>query len=148
MSKVMTDTELQALHLSVRNPFRPGRITGAPRHLPPPLPARLLLALERCVEVVGAEMRVSRDSILSHVRFQHIVQARAIAMYVARRVAREIYPAGYLTQRSNSSYPTLARFFQRDHSTIVYHVGKVTRHCARSHEFAVMIEKLVIEARQ
>lgn len=75
------------------------------------------------VAVVAQEFGVTPAEIIGDARSRDIVRARQAAVYVGREV----------TQRSST---VLGRYFQRDHSTILYTIATARALTSQDDEFA------------
>jgi hypothetical protein len=81
------------------------------------------------IKMVSDYYGVPVSDILSPKRTWGVVSARAVAMYLARRVAR-------------IHYRTVAETFRRDPSTVVHDCGKLVRQLADDSDFAEQIQHL------
>ncbi len=72
-------------------------------------PAKVTLA----VELVAANYGLNPDDIYSRSRTQCVCEARQMAYWVCRQLLRPSY-----------SLPELGRWFQRDHSTLIWGIRK------------------------
>jgi chromosomal replication initiation ATPase DnaA len=85
--------------------------------------------LDLLVAQVAAALQLDVDKLKSRARQQHVAFQRQTAMYVARRL-------------SDASWPSLARAFNRDHSTLYWACQVIERRVARDGAFRRSIESL------
>jgi hypothetical protein len=91
------------------------------------LDPRVSLAL--VLSEVSLQMRVPAPVILSERRKQHVVFVRQVAMYLCRRV-------------SGVSYPKIAIFFHRDHSTVIHAENSIARRLDSEPAFARTVDRI------
>lgn len=70
--------------------------------------------VDRIVDVVARHYRVKTADLMGNRRQKHVVEPRQLAMYFAR-------------QHTALSYPELGRRFDRDHTTVLYAVDRVSQ---------------------
>ena len=73
------------------------------------------ISVDKIIAAVGAHYGVSRAAMLSPRRNKLLVQARHLAMFMAR------------TMRDDLSLPMIGRLFRRDHSSVMHAVSRVRR---------------------
>jgi chromosomal replication initiation ATPase DnaA len=87
------------------------------------------VSLSLVLSEVSLQMRVPAPLILSERRKQHVVFVRQVAMYLCRRV-------------TGVSYPKIADFFHRDHSTVIHAENSIARRLDCEPAFARTVDKL------
>lgn len=70
------------------------------------------LRMSRIIEVVSDVFKIPTEDILGTRRVAHITRPRHVAMYLARTM-------------KGATLPEIARAFRRDHTCVVYAMGKV-----------------------
>lgn len=102
----------------------------------PELVAPVILAtnkVERIKRIICRRFNVSKSGLESNSRVAKLVLPRQIGMYVARK---------YTTQ----SFPEIGRRFGgRDHTTILYAVGKIERLVASDPAIATQVQEIIAE---
>ena len=82
--------------------------------------------VKKIIHFVSREYGVSEEDIVSHRRQREPTFARQVAMYLAKK----------MTMRT---LPEIARVFDRDHTTIMYGVGKIAALIATDDELRVRV---------
>ena len=85
--------------------------------LPPPEPRQSEPGLDEIRAVVCTHLKVSRTEFQSNRHDRRIVDARAIAFWVARK-------------HTSMSFPQIGRGYGRDHTTIIASIRRVEAHLA------------------
>lgn len=124
---MMTDEEILALH-EVIAPARPARRRSAD--------APLSVVMGRIADAVARmSHQGSRNMLLSARRDKQTAFARQLAMYLCREV-------------THASFPTIGKFFGRDHSTVVHGCRIVAARIAARPEFAAKVDALALDLKQ
>ena len=92
-------------------------------------PKRILV--EDCMRETARHFGVTRKELVSNRRFLAITRPRQVAMYVAKQV-------------TGQSYPEIgARFGNRDHTTVLHAIRKVTALMADNEQFREDVETIL-----
>jgi chromosomal replication initiation ATPase DnaA len=124
---MITDDDLMRLREALRVPVREPVLRTSQRAEADLAPLRAIL------RVVGRFYCVAPMALIARPRDAHLSAARHLAMYLARR----------MTLRS---FPAIARFFRRDHSTVIYACKRIEARCAASAVFAGAVEEVAKHA--
>jgi chromosomal replication initiator protein len=96
-----------------------------------PLPKIEITAI---ISAICAAWRIRPDEIVSERRSQKIAFARQVAFYLCRELTEE-------------SFPVIARYFNRDHSTAIHGYQIIARRAAAEAPFMSLLNKLKEELR-
>jgi chromosomal replication initiator protein len=86
------------------------------------------------IGAVGRAYRIDRERMLSRTRTQHVAFARQVAMHLVRHML-------------DISYPQIADYFGRDHSTVIHADQLIAARRAGSPAFALELERIEHEIR-
>ncbi len=81
------------------------------------------------VSAVGVAFHVTPQQMVGIMRTQHIAMARQVAMYLVRELTAY-------------SFPRIAEYFGRDHSTVIHAHALVARRVANEPQFASLMARL------
>jgi hypothetical protein len=136
------ETLVDTLRATVRHPDEEiqalAKSTLAAVHRIQDIARRELLAQERktigtrlqlIVEHVACAFRMRPEILLSRAKDQRTAIARQLAVFLGRKI-------------TGASFPTMAEYFGRDHSTLIYSCQIIERRLAREHVFGLSIAKL------
>jgi chromosomal replication initiation ATPase DnaA len=98
--------------------------------LPPPEPRQSEPGLDEIRAVVFAHLKVSRTEFQSNRRDRRIVDARAIAFWIARK-------------HTSMSFPQIGRRYGRDHTTIIASTRRTDEHLAEYSADIAAVEALL-----
>lgn len=85
--------------------------------------------LDWILVAVSRELKVPVSALRSRSRAQHVTFTRQIAYYLCR-------------QLTNSSFPEIGKFFNRDHGTVIYGWRKISQRVKTDEAFKLLIRKL------
>ena len=84
------------------------------------------------LQVLSERYHIKADTIRSPDRAQHVAFVRMVGMYLTRKLTKWTYPA-------------IAEFYQRDHSTVISAWNKIARLQLERPMFRQELERLVAE---
>ena len=79
--------------------------------------------MEMVVAEVSKFYQIEVEQIMSKSRVKEIVNARHVSIYLIKKIIK------------NSSYPSIGKFFNCDHSSAMHSYNKVKNECAKNEEF-------------
>jgi hypothetical protein len=91
------------------------------------------VAVAPIVQAVCAAFRVTHEEMMSSRRGQHLALARQVAVYLVREI-------------TEYSFPRIAHYFGRDHSTAIHSHAAIARRVANEPSFRHLLEQLKTQA--